>query len=103
MIRVGSGFKMQIKKSSKNDYDAMHCWLLNNYNIEPCSAILLLFIVHSLLVFSFFFLALLDYEGKADITLLNSVGRSASSKGRYPAIRTYRMTPHDHISAAAPS
>lgn len=37
------------------------------------------------------------------LTFLYKVGRSISLKGRYPAIKTYNMTPQDQTSAAAPS
>lgn len=40
---------------------------------------------------------------QCQLTFLYNVGRSASSNGRYPAIKTKRMTPQDHTSAAAPS
>lgn len=40
---------------------------------------------------------------KKNLTFWYNVGRSGSLKGRYPAIKTYRMTPHDQTSAAAPS
>lgn len=46
------------------------------------------------------------YSPKANqwqLTFLYKVGRSVSPKGRYPAIRTNKMTPHDHTSAAEPS
>jgi len=58
MIRIGSGFKMQIKKRSKNGYDATCCRLIKNYNTEFCSTSFLSCIVHKLFAFSFF-LALL--------------------------------------------
>lgn len=36
-------------------------------------------------------------------TLIYKAGRFGASKGKYPAIRTKRITPQDHTSADAPS
>jgi hypothetical protein len=43
------------------------------------------------------------HTGKEASTLSYKVARSFSSKGRHPAINTYRITPHDQMSAADPS
>lgn len=37
------------------------------------------------------------------VTFLYRVIRLSSSKGKYPANSTNRITPHDHKSAVAPS
>jgi hypothetical protein len=42
-------------------------------------------------------------NGNMKGTFLYKVGRSVSSNGRYPAIKTNKITPHDHASAADPS
>jgi hypothetical protein len=38
-----------------------------------------------------------------ELTSLYSLIRLASSKGKYPAIRTNKIMPQDHTSAAIPS
>lgn len=49
---------------------------------------------------------ILDTETRSDLSKLTfryKAGRFDSSKGKYPAIRTKRMTPQDHTSADVPS
>jgi hypothetical protein len=44
-----------------------------------------------------------DISVLAEFTSLYSLIRLASSKGKYPAIRTNKIMPQDHTSAAIPS